>query len=394
MTTEPLNFVIVGINYAPEITGCAPYNTDLAEKLASAGHKVTVIAGLPHYPEWKVPPEYKIKGSHTELINGVEVRRVKHFVPSNTSAITRGLYELTYLLNGLWHSRDLKPDIVLGVSPAWAGTAIAAVMKKRHGSVMKVLVQDLMAAAAEQSNIKGGARAARLVNLLEGWTLRHADSVGVITEQFKERVIAFGVPAEKIVITPNYSQSHIVPMDRDECREFWGWPKDEFIVMHTGNMGLKQDLGNVIEAARIAKISNPNMRFYLVGDGSQRESLVKQASRLDNVIFKNLVSNEDYSRLLGAADVLLINESPNQMDMSLPSKLTSYIAAQRTIVAACNEGSGTALAAQTAALLVKASCPDSLVSGLTVAFDASKKDFSPSNNLDSNLRLIWVLGNS
>jgi hypothetical protein len=52
MTAEPLNFVIVGINYAPEITGCAPYNTDLAEKLASAGHKVTVITGLPHYPEW------------------------------------------------------------------------------------------------------------------------------------------------------------------------------------------------------------------------------------------------------------------------------------------------------------------------------------------------------
>ncbi|MBD0321819.1 MAG: glycosyltransferase WbuB, partial [Aldersonia sp.] len=44
---------IVGINYAPETTGIAPYTSGLADGLAARGHRVEVLTGQPHYPQWR-----------------------------------------------------------------------------------------------------------------------------------------------------------------------------------------------------------------------------------------------------------------------------------------------------------------------------------------------------
>ncbi len=384
---------IVAVNYFPEVTACAPYTTDLAEDLVRLGHDVTVVTAMPHYPAWKVFDEYSRKKSFEEVINGVRVIRVKSYIPKSMNALTRGLFEFDFLVKGLCKVRRLNFDTVLAVSPNWSDIAVG-IFLKRNGSVLKVLVQDLMAAAASQSGIKGGKTVEGIVERLEGWALRKADSIGVITEQFKDRLILLGILDEQIHITPNYSQSHIQPLERDSCREYWGWPKEDFIVMHTGNMGLKQDLGNVVEAARLAETTNSEIKFYLVGDGSQKPSLVTKSAGLSNVIFRDLVSNEEYSRLLGAADVLLINESPSQIDMSLPSKLTSYLAAGRRIVASANSNGATSKYLGALGIDVYPHTPEDLLRSL----NSNTKDHSPigspellSNALLRSNRTKWLM---
>ena len=49
-----MRVLIVGINYSPELTGIGPYTAGLAEHLAARGDEVTVITGLPHYPDWRI----------------------------------------------------------------------------------------------------------------------------------------------------------------------------------------------------------------------------------------------------------------------------------------------------------------------------------------------------
>ena len=95
------------------------------------------------------------------------------------------------------------------------------------------------------------------------------------------------------------------------------------VAMHSGNMGNKQDLGNVIDAARLAG-NREDIRFVLMGDGSQRAALARQAQGLDNVAFLPPAPENEYADLLAAADILLLNERATVKDMSLPSKLTSY----------------------------------------------------------------------
>ena len=57
--SAPVRIHIIGINYWPESTGIAVFNTGRAEFLAAAGHAVTMCTAMPYYPEWRVRPEYR-----------------------------------------------------------------------------------------------------------------------------------------------------------------------------------------------------------------------------------------------------------------------------------------------------------------------------------------------
>src|SRR6185369_7054968 len=92
-----------------------------------------------------------------------------------------------------------------------------------------------------------------------------------------------------------------------------GWPDGVTIALHSGNMGLKQDLGNIISAARLTA-ARDDVRFVLMGDGSQRRTLESAAQGLPNVQFGELVPDDIYLDVLRAADVLLLNERPSVMD--------------------------------------------------------------------------------
>lgn len=336
------HFCIIAINYFPEVTGCGPYTQDLAERLVNEGHRVTVITGLPHYPQWRVPAEYRHKSRSLEILNDVTVKRCWIYVPKRMTAMSRIAYELSFLVTAWWKSRGDKPDVVIAVSPALGDMIVGARLSRRTGASYGILVQDLMAAATTQSNIAGGSKVAKIAATIESRYLRRADSVATITESFSASVRKLGVSAEKIVVSPNYSVKNIERIDRNVARKLMGWNEDEFILTHTGNMGLKQDLGNVIEAIKL--VNNPSVRLMLVGDGSQRSELEDLAKGELRIQFMDLVSEDWYSALLAASNVLLINEAPTVTDMSLPSKLTSYEASGRVILGAVVQSGNTSRA--------------------------------------------------
>ncbi|MDP9074562.1 MAG: glycosyltransferase, partial [Actinomycetota bacterium] len=145
-----------------------------------------------------------------------------------------------------------------------------------------------------------------------------------------------------------------------------GWPDGAQVVLHTGNMGLKQGLEQVLVAARLAAVDQPRTRFVLMGHGSQRRALQTGAADLGNVEFRDLVDEAAYPNVLAAADVLLVNERATIVDMSLPGKLTSYFSAGRPVVAAVPSGGATAreVARSGAGLVVPAEDPPALVAAL------------------------------
>jgi glycosyltransferase involved in cell wall biosynthesis len=340
--TNVKHFCIIAINYAPEVTGCGPYTTDLAERLVNEGHNVTVITGLPHYPQWRVPEDYRHSSRRLETHNGVTVKRCWIYVPKRMTAVTRIAYELSFLVSAWWKSRKEKPDVVIAVSPALGDMIVGARLARRAGVSYGILIQDLMAAATTQSNISGGSKVAKIASTVESRYLRRADSVATITESFSASVKKLGVREEKIVISPNYSVKNIERIDRVVARKLMGWDENLFILTHTGNMGLKQDLGNAIEAIKL--VDDSSVRLMLVGDGSQRSELEVLAIGESRIQFMDLVPEDAYSALLAASDVLLINEAPTVTDMSLPSKLTSYEASGRVILGAVVPGGSTSRA--------------------------------------------------
>ena len=336
--------LITSINYAPEETGIAPYTTKLAEHLARQGYRVTTVTGMPHYPAWRVSDEYRGAAFMHEHRNGVDVERRWHYVPRTHSALRRGLYEGTFLLSGLSSLRLPQPDAVIGVVPSLSAGVLARVAASRFRVPYGLVFQDLMGLAAEQSGIGGGRGVSAVARMTEGWAARGAAAVGVIAEGMRPYVESLGGEPGLIRRVRNWTHTGEVTVERPAMRAWLGLPPDAMVCLHAGNMGHKQGLENVIECARLAAASAPELLFAFVGDGSQRPVLEALAARhrLANVRFLPLQPEQVFPSVLAAADVLLVNQRGSVAEMSLPSKLTSYYAAGRPVVAAVAAGSETA----------------------------------------------------
>jgi glycosyltransferase involved in cell wall biosynthesis len=340
--------LVVGINFGPEHTGIAPYTTQLCEHLAGRGAEVRVFTGVPHYPSWTVEAEDRFRLRRTDRSPGLEVRRLRHHVPRRQSAARRALYELTFAAQVAAQRPAGRPDVVLAVVPSLLSAAVAARIARRVGAPLVLWVQDLMGRAAAQSGMDGGSAVAGVVGAVEGRLLRRADRVVVLNAHFAAHARAVGVAGERLRVQPNWT--HLGPAataDPATVRARLGWRPDETIVLHTGNMGLKQCLENVIDAAgladrRISVTSGNRVRFVLMGDGSQRAELEARGAGVRALDLRAPAPGAEYADILAAADVLLVNERPTNVDMSLPSKLTSYLHAGRPVVAASPDSGGTA----------------------------------------------------
>jgi glycosyltransferase involved in cell wall biosynthesis len=355
--------LFVAINYAPEHSGTAPYTAAAAEYLASQGDDVQVLTGFPHYPDWTVPAQARRRLSQREWLAGVDVHRLRHFVPASQSAAKRALYELSFAGRLFAHRRMKNPDVVVTVVPNLLSAEFAVRIAARAGARLVVWIQDSMTAAASQSGISGGQSAARFVSRLERYVIRHADTVLVISEGFRSLVVREGADPDKVVLIRNWSHVRPPNADRAFTRLRLGWGEDEIIALHAGNMGLKQGLENVVQAGRLAAKDGNAVRFVLLGEGSQRKHLQRLAVGVSTVEFLPPVPNDDFSNVLAAADVLLVNEAETVFDMSLPSKLTSYLVAARPVVAAVSPLGGTAREVEQtgAGIAIKSGRPDRLL---------------------------------
>ncbi|MGK5529818.1 glycosyltransferase [Streptomyces sp. URMC 129] len=332
--------LLVSTNYAPEQAGIGPYATQMAEHFAAArGAEVHVLAGMPHYPAWRVEAAYRGTWRAAEERAGVLIHRRRHSVPTRQTAARRALYEASILAHGLVAPPRLaRPDAVLAQVPSLAGGVLAGRLARRYGVPYVPIVQDLMGAAAEQSGISGGGRAASAASAVERRMLRGATLVGIIHDTFRERVHALGVPEDRVRLVPNWSHVSGPVRPREKTRAGLGWPPDQTVLLHSGNMGLKQGLDVLVDTARHA----PELRVVLMGDGSQRPRLTELAAGVPNVEFLPPAAPEDFPDVLAAADALVVTQRAAVLDMSVPSKLTSYFAAGRPVIASVAAEGGTA----------------------------------------------------
>lgn len=334
--------LIYSMYYWPEESGNAPYSTGVAEHLAASGMEVTVVAGMPHYPAWEVAARYRGRWRRTEQHAGVRIERFRHHVPGRQSAARRAIYEASFLAHAGVLGPRQRPDAILGVMPSMSGGVLARLSASRSRAAYAIIVQDIMSAAAAQSGIAGGQRAAALTGTIERWALRRATVVAPVAAAFVPVLQDMGVEARRIVHLPNWA--HLPPpvRARQDVRRELGWRADEVIVLHAGNMGLKQGLEQVIDAARCAETTDSRLQIVLMGDGNQRARLMELAEGLENVTFAPFVERERLVDVLAAADILLLSERSTVRDMSLPSKLTSYLAAGRPVIAAVDPAGASA----------------------------------------------------
>lgn len=359
-----LSVLLIGLHYSPEPTGNAPYTTKLAEGLTGLGHKVQVLTGYPHYPHWRIADGYS--GLSTdETINEVPVRRLRHSVPAVPRVLNRLVMELTFGLHTALR-RWGQHDVVLVVSPGLFSSAFVVAKARMTRIPVAIWIQDLYSRGLEET---GGSHAmTRAIKWIESKVLRASTGITVIHARFRDYVVdELRIPRENVGVIRNWTHiHHDAVFDRAAVRARLGWAPDETIALHTGNMGVKQGLENVIEAARLADALDSRVRFILLGDGNRREALHIAGQGISSLSFLKPLGDQEYSEALRAAEVLIVNECPELREMSVPSKLTSYFATGLPVVAATHTESATAdeIRASGAGILVDPQRPSALLRGV------------------------------
>jgi colanic acid biosynthesis glycosyl transferase WcaI len=338
---------VFSTNYIPEKNGMAPFSTGISEHLASQGNQVTAVTAFPYYPAWRVWDGYRGRLFQNENINGVAVRRVWHFVPGRASSLLQRLaHDLTFtfsvFLGGLLAGHS---DVICCVCPPPTLAFAAYLLAKIRRRPYIIILADLASDAAMATGILKEGPVIRFARAIEGFAYKRADKTVCICHGFVEKLIARGVPAEKLTLIPLWGDTEkVYPIPN--ASKFRGDNKvgsDKFLIMHTGNMGKKQDLMNVIRTAALLK-DQKDVLWLLVGQGEERATL-EQALRdqnLQNVTLLPLQPEDTLAEMYASADVLLLNQRATVVDSVIPSKLLTYMAAGRAVIAAVNDQSETA----------------------------------------------------
>ena len=337
-----MRVLILSINYWPEETGIGAFTTYRAEFLASRGHDVTVCTTFPYYPEWKVAAAYTGKLISSESRNGVRILRSYAYIPGTVTSVKRVLHEASFIASSFARALPQKrPDVLLVVSPP-LGLAVNAFLLSRWWRIPYVFdVEDLQPDAAAEL----GMLPKPILNAMyrvERMAYRNAHLVSTITTGMRRRIIEKGVPEEKTALFEPRSDASLATISSEEAAAFRAKfsLKDKFIVSHSGNMGVKQGLGVILDAAALAHDDQSTM-FIIVGDGAVRAKIQQRARELQlaNVMFLPLLDATEFRGFLKASHICLVTQQKTVSDMVFPSKTVTYLAAGCPVIASVNRNS-------------------------------------------------------
>lgn len=338
-----MRILLVGINYAPELTGIGKYSGEMAEWLATTGHEVRVVTAPPYYPEWRVADGYSAWRYSRERQSGVSIWRCPIWVPARPSGLKRLLHLASFALSSLpvlvgqifW-----RVDVVISVEPPLFCAPTAWLCARLSGAKLWLHIQDFEVDAAFELGILRAPFLRRVVSQMESWLMRRFDRVSTISPNMLQRVILKGVAEEKVVLFPNWVDLDAVfPLEAPSAmRQEMGIASDCTVVLYSGNMGEKQGLEIVLEAA-VSLVYKADIQFVLCGDGAARQRLQQKYSGLSNVLWLPLQPLERLNDLLNMADIHLLPQRAGAEDLVMPSKLTGMLASGRPIVATANKGS-------------------------------------------------------
>jgi colanic acid biosynthesis glycosyl transferase WcaI len=331
--------LILSVNYWPEVTGIGAFTTYRAEHLVAARHEVEVCTTFPYYPEWKVPAPYAGRLAQSEERNGVRILRSFAYIPNPVTALRRVVFEASFVLFATIRAAVRKrPDVLLVVSPP-LGLALPAILLSRLWRIPYVFdVEDLQPDAAGDLGMLPGWAVKMLYNV-EAAAYRHARLVTTLTPSMRKRIIEKGVAQEKVeLLEPRMDDSlvDLRPEEGDGFRRRYNLG-EKFLVTHSGNMGVKQGLDVVLDAAAL-RGGDDSMMFLFVGDGADCERLQRRAAQmqLENARFIPLLNQEDFRGLLAASGICLVTQQQSVSEIAFPSKIVTYLAAGRPIIASVN----------------------------------------------------------
>ena len=309
---------------------------EIAPALVREGHQVTVLTGLPNYPKGEIYEGYKDGYKSLEVVDGVEVIRVKEH-PRKKGALHLLWNYWSFASKGKRKAKRLKEkyDIVFAYQLSPVTSVYPAIQySKKHKTPLLLYCLDIWPESAQAQLHTNKSLLYKMVARLSRNIYQKCTHIAVTSRPFIDYLSREnGIPQEKMSYIPQHASSEFLSLNLAA--------EDNGVTdfMYAGNLGKGQRIDVIIRAAEILK-DRTDFRIHIVGDGSQRtdlEALVKACGVQDKVVFYGNQSRADMPEYYKKADALLITlRGNNAVGDTMPGKLQTYMTTGKPIFGAIN----------------------------------------------------------
>lgn len=312
---------------------------DICEEWKKRGYKVTVITGIPNYPQGKFYKGYSIFKKRKEIFHDIEIIRIPLF-PRGKTTISLCLNYLSFVVSGfVWNIfTKIKADsvFIFEVSPMTQALPGIWYSKKRKIPCY-LYVQDLW---PENIEIVAGITNKKIIGpicKMIDYIYANCTKIFTTSKSFIGAIASRGVPIEKIEYLPQYAEDYYTPLSGGKVQEI---PRDDrFNIIFAGNIGKAQGLDILPQTALLLKKYSleKRIRFNIVGDGRYKSELIDLVNKNDVSDMFNFIPKQPSARIpefIAANDAafLSLDKSP-LFAMTIPAKLQSYMACGVPIIA-------------------------------------------------------------
>lgn len=336
-----MKILVISQYYDPE-----PFRIgDICRELAARGHDVTVITGVPNYPEGVTYPGYEKGKKRDEICDGVKIHRC-FTVPRKTGTLYRMLNYYSYAYSAARYVKKLDGDFdvvfVNQLSPVMQAKP-GIIYSKKHKKPLVMYCLDLWPESLTAGGVSRGSAIYRLFYRVSKKIYTKMDKILVTSRSFTDYLqTQFGIPTEKMDYLPQYAESMFDGVSGEKETEDWHFT-------FAGNIGEVQDVQTILGAAELLK--EMPATFHIVGGGSDLERLQQLAieKQLQNVVFHGRRPLEEMPAFYQKSDAMLITLGPDPvLSLTLPGKVQSYMAAGKAVIGAID--------GETAAVIREADC--------------------------------------
>lgn len=314
---------------------------DISKEWVKRGYEVTVLTGIPNYPEGRFYKGYGWFQGRKEEYEGVHIVRLP-IIPRGKRTITLVMNYLSFVVSGFIWARltgiEVEGVFVFEVSPmtqALPGIWYA----KRKKIPCCIYVQDLWPENIEivtgLSNRRIIGAIDRMVDYIYGNCAKILATSPSFVQRIEERAGAWNGEESKVVYWPQYAEEFYHPEGKKELKDM---PRDNKLkIVFTGNIGYAQGLDILPKTAALLKKEKAECSFIIIGDGRYREEFEKEIARNgtgEMFFLLGRKSPEEIPYYLAWCDVAFISFAKNSLfEMTIPAKLQSYMACGMPILA-------------------------------------------------------------
>ncbi|MFZ2957717.1 MAG: glycosyltransferase WbuB [Candidatus Ozemobacteraceae bacterium] len=333
-----MKILIHGLNFSPELTGIGKFTGEMVQFLAKAGQHVRVVCAPPYYPDWKVHSGFS--GTRFQQFDrcGATVFRCPLYVPQKPSGITRIAHLASFAVSSLpvvlWQALTWRPHIILTIKPPIFCAPQALLAARLSGARAWMHIQDFELDAGFSLLGIGRSKGLRdLIGHAERLLLNRFHRVSTISPAMMRGLIAKGVPTNRQVYFPNWVDLQAIRpwFGHNPWKQRLGLTDGITVALYSGNLGTKQGIEIITEAARLL-VDSP-IQFVICGEGAGKAQLLRLAEGLPNILFLPLQPVEELNFLLNLGDIHLLPQRSEAESLVMPSKLTGIMAAGKPVIA-------------------------------------------------------------